>query len=38
MSCSLTGNYTAEIQLVSEDGLIAKARMVTDDHLPVSGE
>lgn len=36
--CSLTGNYTAEIQLVSEAGIIAKARTVPDDHLPVSGE
>ena len=38
MWCSLTGNYTAETKLVSEDGIIAKASTVTDDRVPVSGE
>lgn len=38
MRCSLTGNYTAEAQLVSEDGIIAKASLVADDCLPFSGE
>lgn len=38
MRCSLTGNYTAEAWLVSEDGVIAKTGMVTDDGVPFSGE
>lgn len=38
MRCSLTGNYTAETSLVSEDGIIAKVGVVTDYCLPFSGE
>lgn len=31
-------NYTAETSLVSEDSIIVKASIVTDDNLPVSGD
>lgn len=38
MRSSLAGSYTAEMYLVSEESIIAKASIAPEERLPVSGD